>query len=192
VERVRGSVRRMDMAYGRCVLLVASVLALGACGSAGDSPEAAPSTPAPATTPAPTPTAVPPATTAPPATTPPAPDPTTAARGVTIERTGGFVGIDQSIVVEADGRWTYRRSRIGSGGGTPQTGQLTGEQRAELQGLLANPRLAREVGKGSDCADGFEYTLVTGKTKVQWADCGSGSPATAMRIVQLVEENTPF
>lgn len=190
------------MAYGRCVLFLASLagvsaLTLAGCGSS--SPQASSTTPPPATTPAPTSAAPDPATSPPkpanttprPRTTPPAPDPKEA-RGVTIERTGGFVGIDQSIVVESDGRWTYRRSRIGSEGGTPQTGRLTGPERAELQGLLANPRLAREVGKGSDCADGFEYTLVTGRTKVQWADGGTGSPATAMQIVQLVEQGTPF
>ncbi|GAA4726657.1 hypothetical protein [Phytohabitans rumicis] len=182
----------MDMAYGRCVLVIAC-LALAACGAAADQATPTPVTSTAPTTTAPTTAPPEPATTAPPpSTSRPAPEPTTAARGVTIERTGGFVGIDQSIVVEPDGRWTYRRSRIGSGGGTPQTGRLTSAERAELQGLLANPRLAREVGKSSDCADGFEYTLVTGRTKVQWADCGTGSPATAMQIVTLVEQSTPF
>jgi hypothetical protein len=111
---------------------------------------------------------------------------------VTVERTGGFVGVDQNIRVEPDGRWTYYRNRVGTGGGTPVRGRLNDAQLADLRALLADPKLAGEKGDSSDCADGFMYTLVTGATKVQWADCGTGSPPTAMRVVELLSTSTPF
>jgi hypothetical protein len=160
----------MDMAYGRLWVIV--VLALAAC----DSPSSPP--PAP-----PSPSTVAPSTAA----------PTTArAAGVTVERTGGLVGVEQNITVEPDGRWTYHRSRIGAGGGTPTRGRLNEVQLADLRALLADPKLGREVAESSECADGFVYTLVTGATRVQWADCGTGSPATAMRVVDLLSTSTAF
>ncbi|BCB80231.1 hypothetical protein Pflav_066410 [Phytohabitans flavus] len=116
----------------------------------------------------------------------------TLAAGLTIDREGGFVGISQTITVEADGRWTYYRNRPGPGGGTPVRGKLNEVQLADLRALLADPRLGTEAGDPSGCEDGYEYTLVTGPTKVQWADCGTEAPATAKRVVELVSTSTPF
>ncbi|MDQ7906651.1 hypothetical protein RB614_19225 [Phytohabitans sp. ZYX-F-186] len=175
----------MKMAYARLCVVVAGLLAFAACDSPSPSTALPPPTAVPSTgVPAPS-TAVPlPATAAAPTTV--------AAAGVTVERTGGFVGIDQNITVEPDGRWTYYRSRVGQGGGTPVRGRLNDAQLADLRALLADPQLGREVGESSDCADGFVYTLVTGPTKVEWADCGTGSPPTAMRVVDLLSTSTPF
>jgi hypothetical protein len=164
----------MKMAYGRLCVLV--VLALAAC--------TADPAPGPSPLPSTSPSLAPPTTVA--------PSPTVRAAGVTVERTGGFVGIDQNISVEPDGRWTYYRSRVGAGGGTPVRGRLNDDQLADLQALLADPNLGREVGESSDCADGFNYTLVTGPTKIQWADCGTGSPSVAMRVVDLLSTSTAF
>jgi hypothetical protein len=138
--------------------------------------------------PPPAPTPPPPSTVAPvrASSTPPR------AAGVTIERTGGLVGVDETITVEPDGRWTYHRNRAGAGGGTPVRGRLNEVQLADLRALLADPRLATETGEESDCADGFVYTLVTGATKVEWADCGGELPATARRVVDLLSTSTPF
>ncbi|BCB85530.1 hypothetical protein [Phytohabitans suffuscus] len=169
----------MDMAYGRLCVLIAALLALTAC----ESPPTVEPIPV-----RPSPSSALPSTVAPPTPAPPA----TAAAGVTVERTGGFVGVDQNITVEPDGRWTYYRSRVGAGGGTPVRGRLNDVQLADLRALLADPSLAREVGESSNCADGFIYTLVTGPTKVQWADCGTGAPPTAMRVVDLLAISTPF
>lgn len=163
----------MGMAYGRLCVLV--VLALAACDSPSSTPEPPPASPAPST--------VAPSTAAP---------PTARAAGVTVERTGGLVGIEQNVTVEPDGRWTYHRSRVGAGGGTPTRGRLNEDQLADLQALLADPKLGREVAESSECADGFVYTLVSGATRVQWADCGTGAPPTAMRVVELLSTSTPF
>jgi hypothetical protein len=164
----------MNMAYGR--LCVLAVLALAGCTSS------------PTPTPTPTPTPAAPSTTAP---APPSGSPVRSA-GVTVERTGGFVGVDQHITVDPDGRWTYYRTRVGTAGGTPVRGRLNDDQLADLRALLADPKLGSEVGETSDCADGFIYTLVTGPTKVRWADCGTGSPETAMRVVDLLSTSTAF
>ncbi len=103
-----------------------------------------------------------------------------------------MVGVDQNSTVEPDGRWTYYRNRVGAGSGTPVRGRLNEIQLADLRALLADPKLATESGDPADCADGFIYTLVTGRTKVEWADCGTGMPPTAMRVVELLSTSTPF
>lgn len=159
----------MKMAYGR--LCVVAVLVLAGCTSTP------PPTPGPS-----------------PSTSAPAPASSSPVRraGVTIERTGGLVGVEQSITVESDGRWTYYRNRAGAGVGTPVRGRLNDVQLANLRALLADPKLATEEADKSDCADGFVYTLVTGPTKLEWADCGSGMPPTAMRVVDLLSTSTPF
>lgn len=182
----------MSMAYGRlCVLMV---LALGACTSSPSAPDpsAGPTSAIPPpSAPSPTAPATPASPTGPRSPAAPA-SPTVRAARVTVERTGGFVGIDQHITVEPDGRWTYYRSRVGAGSGTPVRGRLNEPQLADLQALLADPKLGREVAESSECADGFVYTLVTGATKVQWADCGTGAPPTAMRVVDLLSTSTAF
>ncbi|GAA4456947.1 hypothetical protein [Phytohabitans houttuyneae] len=162
----------MKMAYGR--LCVLAVLVLAGCTS--------PPAPTPGPSPSPSHTSVPVrATSAPPQ-----------AAGVTIERSGGFVGVDQSVTVDPDGRWTYYRNRAGAGGGTPVRGRLNEIQLADLQALLADPKLGTEAADPGECADGFVYKLVTGATRVEWADCGSGQPPTAVRVVELLSMSTPF
>jgi hypothetical protein len=110
---------------------------------------------------------------------------------VTVERSGGFAGVTQVVVVDSAGGWKYQGDGVGSG---PATGKLTSAQRAELGKLLAEPALKRESGGGLDrsCADAFAYTLVTGSTRVIWSDCGGTSPATATKIVSLLADATPF
>jgi hypothetical protein len=162
----------MNVRYG----LLAGIVLLGALAGCGDAepPSGSPPTTIPVTT------------------VPATPSPSLSDASVTVERTGGFVGVEQSVVVEPDGRWTYRRTRAGAGGGTPQTGRLTDAERTELQGLLANPRLSSEEAVSGECADGFEYTLVTGPTNLHWVDCGTGAPATAGKIVELLTDATGF
>lgn len=116
--------------------------------------------------------------------------PPASAAGVTVERSGGFAGVTQVVVVDSAGAWKYQ----GDGGGSgPVTGKLTSAQRAELRKLLSEPAL-RQEGGGLDprCADAFMYTLVTGSTRVIWTDCGDTSPPTATKIVALLADATPF
>jgi hypothetical protein len=116
--------------------------------------------------------------------------PASNAAGVTVERSGGFAGVTQVVVVDSAGAWKYQ----GDGGGSgPVTGKLTSAQRAELRKLLSEPAL-RQEGGGLDprCADAFMYTLVTGSTRVIWTDCGDTSPPTATKIVALLADATPF
>lgn len=117
----------------------------------------------------------------------------TRAAGVTVERTGGIAGVEQSITVAPDGRWSYHQDRPGQGGvDKPVRGRLNEMYRADLQALLADPALATETGGKADCADGFGYKLVTGATLVEWTDCGGDGPPTASRVVALLTESTPF
>ncbi len=121
------------------------------------------------------------------------PSPTTGAtdQRVVVERTGGIAGVQDTIVVEPDGHWTRGSNRTSSG-----AGQLSEEQRSQLQTLANSPKLraeaTRKVSTGFVCSDGFKYTVTVGETKVSYEQCGGNSsdPETASAIVSLVMSAT--
>jgi hypothetical protein len=140
---------------------------------------------------APTPTAGPPTAGSP--TSAPANKVTTSAssagtdirQAVTVHRTGGLVGVDQTLVVTADGRWVFGK----------QTGRLTADQQSTLQALLSSPKLAAEarLKPSGVCNDGFDYTLTTARVGLHYTDCGGPDrPPTAVAIVELLSGATPL
>jgi hypothetical protein len=113
---------------------------------------------------------------------------TTGGARVSVVRAGGIGGVSQTLTVEADGSWTYQeRSRGGK-----QSGKLSAGQRQQLQGLLADPALARERGSQSTCDDGFAYAVTSGSAVVFWRECGDNGPKTASAIVRLLTGVTPL
>ena len=134
------------------------VLALGVAlaGCTGDDPDAAPPTTPPAppsssTTPAPAPTRG-----------TPEPEPTSLPPGVggaLVRRTGGFIGVDEQILVLSDGRWFLR------GEGKVDSGRLPDAERARVAAILADPRLAAagtSAAINHGCADTFNYIVTVG------------------------------
>ncbi|MEV4759063.1 hypothetical protein AB0J86_28755 [Micromonospora sp. NPDC049559] len=176
------------------------MLALSACGGgseparwdAGASPSA--SAQPSVTTEAPTPTPSAAATTATPTRSPSSPPkktekpPATGGVRVTVARGGGVAGVSQTLTVEADGRWSYQDRKAGKS----QSGTLGTSQRAQLQGLLTSPALAKERGVQGGCSDGFTYALTTSSTLIFWRACGHGEPKTASAVVRLLEGATAF
>src|SRR5688572_3505120 len=149
-ERSPRTVRLMDMGRRRrtVLFLTAAGLALAAAGcSAEREPAAAPSVsaaPAATTPPAPpstSPTGPSSAGTPTHGPTDGRPPPRIPAGGnrVSLERTGGFAGVNETLLVQPDGRWTYTGGRGGEGSGKPQSGQLTPAQRRQLQALVGSP-----------------------------------------------------
>ncbi|HET6211780.1 MAG TPA: hypothetical protein VFE14_02795, partial [Micromonosporaceae bacterium] len=163
---------------GVLAVVVPAVIVLAGCSGA---PSAAPGpNSSPAATDGATPTAPP--------VTPTGVRPTTPAarerQAVFVHRTGGFIGVDETLVVATDGHWTYGNGTRG----TQQVGSLTAAQRDKLQGLLASPRLADEARRPTSgtCADGFIYTVVVGSLRVMMTDCGgSDEPPTVSAIIAL-------
>jgi hypothetical protein len=194
----------------RAAVALVAVLALplAGCGAdATDNPPAAqptatvePSASPTSATGAPTPTdPVPPAprTTAPPAPRPDRSEPSDRRRPpvsgeVVLSRSGGFIGVDQTLVVYADGAWAYQEGRGEIG---KPLGKLSADQRRQLRALANSPALRSEAGNRSGpgvCNDGYVYALRASEVNVSWNDCGSAEPATAARIAALLISWTPM
>jgi hypothetical protein len=132
----------------------------------------------PSATDAPSPTEAPPAASA----LPP----------ITVRRTGGFVGVEQTLAVRPDGGWSWAGA---DRGGAPGHGQLTRAQRGELARLAAEPALAEEARQKPappQCADGYDYVLSVGSMTVVWVDCDPVTPPTAVAITNLLAAATPL
>ncbi|MEV5820718.1 hypothetical protein ABUL04_01050 [Micromonospora harpali] len=163
----------------RAVLVTAAVTAsLASVGcSAGDpgTPTSAPSgvtgpTPAPGA-----PTTGPAGSTGGPATTGTAAP--VAADRVVVRRSGGYGGLDDTVTVEPDGRWTAVDRA-----GARRTGRFTGADLDRLRQLAAAPRIAEGGTDDGDgrCGDAFEYQVSVGGATVDWTDCPvAGTPPPA-------------
>jgi hypothetical protein len=115
---------------------------------------------------------------------------------ITVRRTGGFAGVEESLVVRPDGVWAWGGgSRGADQRGAPRSGRLTAAQRAELARLATSPALAREARQKPSppqCADGFNYALTVGAMSVSWVDCDPAIPPTAVAITNLLATATPL
>ena len=68
---------------------------------------------------------------------------------LTLVRTGGFVGVNQTITIAADGSWTYVDKRAG----TTSTGRLRPDQVAQLVKLLQDPSVDAVLTFVTDSTD---------------------------------------
>ncbi|WP_431909400.1 hypothetical protein [Micromonospora carbonacea] len=100
-----------------------------------------------------------------------------AADRVVVRRSGGYGGLDDTVTVEPDGRWTAVDRA-----GARRTGRFTGSDLDRLRQLAAAPRLAEGGTDDGDgrCGDAFEYRVSVGGTTVDWTDCPvAGTPPQA-------------
>jgi hypothetical protein len=159
---------------------------LSGCGNgtpAGSGATASGATPLPP--PAPTSASSVPTTTA-----APAPAPSATASTVQITRTGTIAGINQYIVIGADGAWTLTDRRRG---GTRQ-GRLTAAQLTQLRRLLSDPALAAEAATKAPpgvCNDGLASVLTTGSLVVRDDGCGVGNRPATRAVLGFVANVIP-
>ncbi len=129
--------------------------------SSSPSPSGSPSAPA-------SPTASPPSNPAPPF------------QSVTVVKTGGFAGVNETI-------------KVTSSGAVNGTKKLTATDLNQLRALVAAPAFAAEAKRsphaGPDCRDGFEYRVTSGPIQASGTDCGNlaKDAPTMWKIVQLIE-----
>jgi hypothetical protein len=175
------------------VAAVAAVLAAGCANSGSPTASQREITEAPTTVassePSRTPSPVRPAPSA--ATDAPSAAPGSPPR-TTVRRTGGFVGVEQTLVVRPHGVWAWGGA---DAGGAPRSGRLTAKQRsdlARLAGLSALAAEARQKPQPPQCADGFNYQLTVGSLAVSWVDCDPVTPPTAVAITDLLAAATPL
>jgi hypothetical protein len=123
-------------------------------------------------------------------TSAPASIPAAAAIAVTIHKTGGIAGVDETISVDAQGTWT----RAGRNA-TPRTGRFTADQLAQLRTLATDPRLIAEATKPQSpgpCADAFSYSVTVATMTMSFTDCPTAAnrPQATMAIVEFLEKAT--
>ncbi|WP_262282782.1 protealysin inhibitor emfourin [Micromonospora sp. MA102] len=117
------------------------------------------------------------------------PAPATAAP-VVLTKSGGIVGLDDTVTVQPDGRWT-RVDRAGAS----RTGRLSDADLDRLRQLATDSRLAAEAAAtvpATMCADAFSYRLTVGPTTTGYVDCppqATPPPATAA-LVDLLTRAT--
>ncbi|HEX6681729.1 MAG TPA: hypothetical protein VF062_03000 [Candidatus Limnocylindrales bacterium] len=108
---------------------------------------------------------------------------------VTITKTGGIAGVNDTLTIDPQGSYT-RTSRTGK-----RTGRLTPDQLATLATLATDPRLLAEATtpqSPSNCADAFQYTVQVGPTAVRYTDCGAETPPATAALVQFLEQATSY
>jgi hypothetical protein len=108
---------------------------------------------------------------------------------LTLVRTGGFVGVNQTITIAADGSWTYVDKRAG----TTSTGKLSPDQVGQLVKLLQDPALAQDLRQPSGvvCSDAFEYAVTLGSLSAMVEDCGQVRPSVDA-VLMFVTDSTDF
>ncbi|MEU4624900.1 hypothetical protein AB0G04_33625 [Actinoplanes sp. NPDC023801] len=158
------------MPFSRAGLLAVLLLA-GLTGCTGDDRPAAPAASAPAASlpaaPGPTENATTPAA---------APFP------FTVNRRGGFAGVDDRARIDADGTVVVTTRERSSA-----PASLPAATMDELRRLLTSADFTGRAGTASapTCDDGFEYELATPEATVTVHDCGDPHGATVDRLVAI-------
>lgn len=149
--------------YRRLVTASIGLLLLTGCGSPAVPPTATPPT---ATQPAPTPAA--------------SPSPSIVDGPITVHRMGGIAGVDDTLTVSADGRWSHGA----------RSGKLADEQAAQVRELRNDPRLEAESKRQAGqtrCRDAFTFEVTVGdRIRVHYVDC-PGDPDPPLAAMALVE-----
>jgi hypothetical protein len=114
-----------------------------------------------------------------------------ATSGVTISRTGGIAGVQQTIAIATDGSWTYTDRRSGA----TQQGKLTTAQRENITRLATVPAItaeSRAKASTARCSDGFTYTIGVGEMSTRYEQCGATRRPATDQLLAAVLEATPL
>lgn len=111
-----------------------------------------------------------------------------AARGgppalVTIDRSGGFAGIHQRMVVDESGAWT-----VTGPAGAERTGRLSPDQLGSLRQLIDGTSWAGGSRSPSpaECPDGYVYVVAVGRQTATADDCTlDGLPALGAIVTSV-------
>lgn len=114
---------------------------------------------------------------------------------ITLTKTGGVAGLQETLTVSADGSWVHEVGRK-----APEAGSLNEAQLAELTSLIYDPALP-EVEPRDDnqqCADFFVHHLTVDATEelaaveLESGPCGESPNTVFIEIVALLTEATPI
>ncbi len=87
---------------------------------------------------------------------------------MTVQRTGGLAGVDDTVVVSGSGAWTATRR-----GGASTSGQLPPGRLSGLRLLVGGTAWQAEGARAPDrpCAAGFGYVVTAGGRTARTNDC---------------------
>ncbi|WP_344088525.1 hypothetical protein [Luedemannella helvata] len=106
--------------------------------------------------------------------------------GITVHRTGGVAGVDETLAVTPAGAWTYRNAKTGA----TETGTFTPDQALALTEIASDPALPQQIAdsapKGA-CNDGFTYALEVSGKSYDVEDCGEVKPLVGALLAKLAE-----
>lgn len=105
---------------------------------------------------------------------------------ITVQRTGGFAGVKDTVDLAADGAWTATDKAGGR-----RTGELTPDQTAQVRTLAADPRISAEASASrpaTRCRDAYSYVLTVGGVRVAFVDCPADpdQPAASLALTKQV------
>ncbi|MFU8874888.1 hypothetical protein [Micromonospora sp. SL4-19] len=104
---------------------------------------------------------------------------------VVLTKSGGIVGLEDTLTVAPDGHWT-KVDRAGAS----RTGQLSPADLNRLRQLTADRRLLAEASATMTtmCADAFTYRLTVGAVTTGYVDCPPEvtPPAATAAVVELL------
>jgi hypothetical protein len=110
---------------------------------------------------------------------------------LTINRTGGFVGVNESITVRSDGGWSYSAIK----GKPTAQGTLPAADLAKVTQTLSDPAFGLDVRphkQNGVCADGFTYSVSIGPETSTFDERGEGDRPLFTALLTVLRQNTPF
>jgi hypothetical protein len=109
---------------------------------------------------------------------------------LTIQRTGGFAGVDESITVRSDGTWAYTARK----GKPAAQGTLAPADLDQVTRTVSDPAFAADVRPQrtqGTCADTFTYSVSVGAETSTFTECGGSRPLFTS-LVAMLGQHTPF
>lgn len=107
---------------------------------------------------------------------------------VEIVRKGGDMGIDDRLVVQPDGRWTYADS---SGRRSNHSGELAADKLSELRAIVDRPGFAKEIAVPTwkaTCIDPPSVTVKVGERQTAFVSCDDPDQKNLNDLLQLLLE----
>ncbi len=116
---------------------------------------------------------------------------TVVATPVTITRTGGIAGVNQSVEIAPDGSWVYTDKRTN----VIERGTMAAAQRLELTRLTSQPAFYEQLFSLSPpprCADAFHYQVAVGTRSAPVEDCGLNDRPAVAAVLAAIADATPL
>ena len=107
---------------------------------------------------------------------------------VTITRTGGIAGVNQTIIIQPNGDWVFTGR-----GGKKEQGTLAPSVVIGLGGVVSQPAFLDEMRlkPNGACADAFHYAVTIGTESTSFEDCLVERPMVKQAL-GLISDGTPF